>query len=118
MPNSTYHPSWKDFAKVFKLIELYVEIESGTCSNKITIALTKQAAHTSHYKDPADYVRYILYPRLMRRINCLGGRHQVGVDSILVYTWDYPDIDQFFHEMVIDKGLRTTYSDIISIMCR
>ena len=112
------HPNWEDLLKALKLVELYDRINNGTCGQATLTKLYDLSANEPDYDDPADYVRYVIYPQFMDSIGCTSGYHKIGLGSFINYIWDYSDADQFFDEMATCRTMRTDRIEIAELMCK
>ena len=94
----SHEHSWLEFAKVLELIDLYVKIEEKRCNVNDLKKLAKYNLQDD--KESADYIRSVLYPEEMQRIGCTSGRHYIGRESVVYFTYDFDDIDEFFSEFI------------------
>ena len=112
------HPNWEDFLRALKLVELYDRINNGTCNQATLAELYNRSADHLVHNEPADFVRYVIYGDYMAFIGCASGKHQIGLGSFLIYSWEYKDADEFFSEMVSDRAKRADLIKIAELMCK
>lgn len=97
---------WNDLSLAFFLIETYISIEKGTCDESILSKLSLQSMNDQLYNDPADFLRYRVYPRIMARVQRTCGTNL-----------NDDELDQFFHKLVMNRDTLKLYSYIAALAC-
>lgn len=110
------HPTWGDFAEALQLVDIYVSIEKNKCDADILSQISSSAKDHYAYDDPVSYIRFVMYPRLMRQANWLSDDVRVGRGTILEYYGRRGDIDEFFSQMIEMGAARNTYMEIAAFV--
>ena len=108
------HPTWDDFAKALRLVDIYTSIEDNKCDAAILNQINALAVNHHTYNDPASYIRYVMYPQLMRKANWISDEIHVGRGTYLYYYGRRGDIDEFFSQMFDMGATRSTYIEMAS----
>ena len=113
---SVQHPTWDDFAQALQLVDVYVSIEKNECDANTLHRIRSLAKSHYAYDDPASYIRFVLYPQLMRDANWIDDKAHVGMGTFVHYYGRRGDIDEFFSQMIAMGSARSTYMEIAAIV--